>query len=104
MNVCTLNPKSFPYVGFIVWVEAAQRTQTIADVGHTPIGAFDCEYCGYIAGNPNLFDPRVARLHFGRTQGSPSICPGEKEQAGGAETHVQAFEEMWLCPRQVGHR
>ncbi len=27
-----------------------------------------------------------------------------KEQAGGAETHAQAFEEIWLYPRQVGHR
>jgi putative transposase len=22
---------------------------------------------------------------------------------GGAETHAQAFEEVWLCPRQAGH-
>ena len=26
------------------------------------------------------------------------------EQAGGAETHAQAFEEIWLCPRQARHR
>ena len=32
------------------------------------------------------------------------LVQSEKEQAGGAETHAQAFEEIWLCPRQVGHR
>jgi putative transposase len=27
----------------------------------------------------------------------------QKEQACGAETHAQAFEEVWLCPRQARH-
>ena len=30
--------------------------------------------------------------------------PEQEEQAGSAETHAQAFEEIWFCPRQAGHR
>jgi hypothetical protein len=29
--------------------------------------------------------------------------PEQEEQAGGAETHAQAAEEIWLCPRQARH-
>jgi hypothetical protein len=39
-----------------------------------------------------------------RGRGPRRAGPGEKEQAGGAETHARAFEDIWLCPRQVGHR
>ena len=28
----------------------------------------------------------------------------QKEQARRAETHAEAFEEIWLCPRQAHYR
>jgi hypothetical protein len=32
-----------------------------------------------------------------------SDIPEQEEQAGGAEIDAQAFEEMWLRPRQAHH-
>src|ERR1700730_7883028 len=39
-----------------------------------------------------------------RGRGPRCAGPDEKEQARRAETHAQAFEEIWLCPRQAHHR
>ena len=38
-----------------------------------------------------------------RGRGPRCVGPGEKEHACGAETRAQAFEEIWLCPRQTRH-
>jgi hypothetical protein len=39
-----------------------------------------------------------------RGRGPRCAGPDEKEQARRAETHAQAFEEIWLCPKQAHHR
>jgi hypothetical protein len=31
------------------------------------------------------------------------VLADQEEQAGSAETHAQAFEEIWLCSRRARH-